>query len=111
MLEDTKQLIARIGETDQLFLSCSTPELALERGQLRMELVNRSNHRQEQIHFLQEAIVILEQGRLEYEEMPLRVYLDLSIQLAKAYMVFFELNREVHFAFNCPADFKTIGTL
>lgn len=98
MLEDTKQLIARIGETDQLFLSCSTPELALERGQLRMELVNRSNHRQEQVHFLQEAIVILEQGRLEYEEMPLRVYLDLSIQLAKAYMVFFVLNREAHFA-------------
>lgn len=98
MQTETKHIIARIGETDQLFLVEHTPELALERGQLRMELVQRSHHRQEQLHFLQEAVVILEQARVEYAEMPLRVYLALSIQLAQAYMLFFELNREAHFA-------------
>lgn len=37
----------------------NTPELALERADLRLQLVVLSHVRQEQIHFLQEAIVLL----------------------------------------------------
>ena len=82
MLKDAKQIIARIGETDQIYLEGNTPDLALERADLRLALVTLSRVRQEQIHFLQEAIVLLEQGRIEFEEMPLRTYLNLSLHLA-----------------------------
>lgn len=98
MFENTKQVIARIGETDQLYLTNNTPELALERADLRLQLVMMSNLRQEQLHFLQEAIVLLETARIEYEEMPMRQYLSLSLHLAKAYMVYFEITKELRFA-------------
>ena len=98
MFENTKQVIERIGETDQLYLENNTPELALERADLRLQLVVISNSRQEQIHFLQEAVVLLEQGRIEYEEMPMRLYLNLSLHLAKAYMLYFEITKEQRFA-------------
>lgn len=98
MFENTKQVVQRIGETDQLYLTNNTPDLALERADLRLQLVVFSHSRQEQIHFLQEAIVLLEQARIEYEEMPLRIYLNLSIQLAKAYMMYFEITKEQRFA-------------
>lgn len=98
MFENTKQVIQRIGETDQLFLSNNTPDLALERADLRLQLVTLSHLRQEQLHFLQEAIVLLEQARIEYEEMPMRLYLNLSLHLAKAYMVYFEITQEMRFA-------------
>lgn len=51
MFENTKQVIERIGETDQLYLENNTPALALERADLRLQLVVFSNLRQEQIHF------------------------------------------------------------
>lgn len=98
MLKNPKQVITRIGETDQLYLESNTPELALERADLRLQLVTYSNSRQEQIHFLQEAIVVLETARVEYEEMPMRVYLSLSLHLAKAYMLYFEITKEQRFA-------------
>lgn len=98
MLKDAKQIIARIGETDQIYLEGNTPDLALERSDLRLALVTLSRVRQEQIHFLQEAIVLLEQGRIEFEEMPLRTYLNLSLHLAKAYMLYFEITKEQRFA-------------
>ena len=94
----TQQIIARIGETDQLFLAENTPELALERADLRLQLVTLSQLRQEQVHFLQEAIVLLEQGRVEFEEMPMSLYLDLSLHLAKAYMIYFEITKESRYA-------------
>ncbi len=98
MTLDTKQVIVRIGETDQLFLNGNTPELALERADLRLQLVTLSQVRQEQIHFLQEAIVLLEQARIEFEEMPLSLYINLSLDLAKAYMMFFEITKEARYA-------------
>lgn len=98
MFENTKQVIKRIGETDQLYLENNTPALALERADLRLQLVIFSNLRQEQIHFLQEAVVLLEQARIEYEEMPMSLYLNLSLHLAKAYMLYFEITKEQHFA-------------
>lgn len=98
MSENTKQIIARIGETDQLYLQENTPELALERGDLRLQLVLLSNAKQEQTYFLQEAIVLLETARVEYEEMPLSLYIKLSLHLAKAYMIYFELTKESRYA-------------
>lgn len=98
MSNGTQQVISRIGETDQLYLTDNTPELALERAELRLQLVTLSYLRQEQLYFLQEAIVLLEQARIEYEEMPLNLYLKLSLQLAKAYMLYFELTKEQRFA-------------
>ena len=95
---NSRQIIERLGETDQLYLQGNTPELALERADLRLQLVTLSQVRQEQMHFLQEAIVLLEQGRIEFEEMPLQLYIDLSLHLAKAYMIFFELTREDRYA-------------
>ncbi len=95
---ETKVIVTRIGETDQLYLTENTPELALERADLRMQLAMLSRVRQEQIHFLQEAIVLLEQARIEYDEMPMNLYLNLSLHLAKAYMIYFELNKEKRFA-------------
>ncbi len=86
---ETKAIVSRIGETDQLYLTENTPELALERAELRMQLVTLSRVRQEQIHFLQEAIVLLEQARMEYEEMPMSLYLNLSLHLAKALYALF----------------------
>ncbi len=59
-----------LGKPTNFFLQGNTPELALERADLRLQLVSLSELRQEQIYFLQEAIVLLEQGRVEFEEMP-----------------------------------------
>ena len=42
--------------------------------------------------------MLLEQARLEYDEIPLQLYLDLSLTLAKAYMIYFELSKEQRFA-------------
>ena len=53
---ETKAIVSRIGETDQLYLTENTPELALERAELRMQLVTLSRVRQEQIHFLQKPL-------------------------------------------------------
>ena len=39
MSNETKHVVNRIGETDQLYLSENTPELALERADLRLQLV------------------------------------------------------------------------
>lgn len=95
---NSKQLVQRIGETDQLFLQGNSPELALERADLRLQLVTLSQVRQEQTHFLQEAIVLLEQSRVDFEEMPLELYTNLSLHLAKAYMIYFELTKEHRYA-------------
>lgn len=106
----TKQIIQRLGETDQLYLKGNTPELTLERADLRLQLVTLSELRQEQRHFLQEAVVLLEQGRVEFEEMPLRMYINLSLHLAKAYMMFFELTKEHHFALITQQILKPIAS-
>ena len=55
MSESSKQLISKIGETDQAYLQENSSELAHERGKLRLELVTHSRVKSEQIHFLQFA--------------------------------------------------------
>lgn len=91
-------MIAQIGETDQQFLQQNSPELALQRGQLRLQLVTLSKQKGEQIYFLQQTLAILEQARLEFDDIDLNLYLDLSICLARAYMVYFECTQDQKFA-------------
>lgn len=110
MQEHIQPIIQRIGETDQLYLQGNTPELALERADLRLQLVTLSLIRQEQIHFLQEAIVLLEQGRIEFEEMPTHLYIQLSLHLAKAYMMYYEISKEQRFAIITQQILKKITT-
>ena len=98
MREHIQPIIQRIGETDQLYVQGNTPELALERADLRLHLVILSRVRQEQVHFMQEAIVLLEQGRIEFDEMPESLYIKLSLHLAKAYMLYYEITKEQRFA-------------
>lgn len=93
-----QQLIADIGASDQQFLIENRPELALKRAKYRLELIHYSNRIPEKIYFLQEAIVILEQARLLFEEIPLDLYLDLSIALAEAYLCYFKIEQKNHFA-------------
>lgn len=98
MRENTKQIIQRIGETDQAYLNENTPQLALERADLRLQLVMISDLHQEQVHFLQEAVVLLEQARIEFAEMPFDLYINLSLHLAKTYMMFYEITQEQRYA-------------
>ena len=73
---------------------CQVPELK-RGGPAKVDL----HQLESELHdFLQEAIVLLEQGRIEFEEMPLRTYLNLSLHLAKAYMLYFEITKEQRFA-------------
>ena len=66
MSDTSKMIVERIGETDQRYLNGNSPELALERGDLLLQLVTLSHNRQERLHFLHEAIAILEQSRVEF---------------------------------------------
>lgn len=111
MAHSKTTLISRIGETDQLFVQGNTPNLALERAELRLALVELSQHQQEKIHFLQEAIVLLEQGRVEFEEMPMALYLALSIELAKAYMCYFQITKQARFALITQQILKPLTSL
>lgn len=98
MAKLTTDIIGRIGETDQLYLNENTPTLALERADLRLQLVAISHLRQEQVHFLNEAIVLLETARVDFEEMPMTLYIDLSLHLAKAYMMYYEIQHDTKYA-------------
>lgn len=94
----SKSLIQRIGETDQMYLEENSATLALERGELRLALVELSQHKSEKIHFLHEAIALLEQARIEFEEIDTELFLNLSFALANAYMLYYELTHDVKFA-------------
>jgi hypothetical protein len=82
----TADVIARVGETDQLFLTAPTPMLAIERAQLRLMLVSMSNNPSEQLYFLGEAAVILELADVEAEDQATHVLL--AAQLAAVYLQF-----------------------
>lgn len=83
------EIIARVGETDQIFLTEPTPMLALERAQLRQMLVALSHNQSEQLYFLGEAAVILELAMTEVEEQTTHVLL--AAQLAAVYLQFHQV--------------------
>ncbi|MFB2538639.1 MULTISPECIES: hypothetical protein [unclassified Acinetobacter] len=98
MMLARQELIAEIGDSDQAFLQENSPSLALRRAKLRLQLIPHSVQEAEQLYFLHEAIVILEQARLEFDEMPLSLYIDLSVALADAYFVYYTLEKQNRFA-------------
>lgn len=79
-------IITRVGETDQIFLTASTPLLAIERAKLRLMLVSLSSNQSEQLYFLGEAAVILELADAEAEDQATHVLL--AAQLAAVYLQF-----------------------
>ncbi len=80
------EVVALVGETDQIFLTAPTPLLAIRRAQLRLELVAMSQHQSEQLYFLGEAAVILELATTEVEDQATHVLL--AAQLAAVYLKF-----------------------
>lgn len=98
MTNQTQTLIQRLGETDQAYLEQNSPELALERGQLRNELAKFSRNKQEKLYFLNEAVIILEQARVEFEEMPMSLYLSLSLALSDVYLHYFSIDASQKYA-------------
>lgn len=82
-------IVARVGETDQLFLTEPTPMLAIERAQLRLMLVSLSHNQSEQLYFLGEAAVILELADVEAEDQATHVLL--AAHLAAVYLKFHHL--------------------
>lgn len=85
-------LISRIGETDQEYLSASTPLLALQRAKLRLELVRFSHQKNEKVYFLSEAAMLLELAITESEEVLLNA--TLSAGLAEVYLEFYQTTLE-----------------
>ncbi len=78
------EVVALVGETDQIFLTAPTPQLAIRRAQLRLVLVDLSQHQSEQLYFLGEAAVILELATTEVEDQATHVLL--AAQLATVYL-------------------------
>ncbi|GAB3052719.1 hypothetical protein GCM10027155_19020 [Acinetobacter apis] len=107
----SRDIIERIGATDQLYLEENSAELALERGELRLELVLLSQNKQEQTYFLHEAIAILEQARIEFEEIAVQLYIQISLELVRAYMLYYEISKEIRFATITQQILKPISHL
>lgn len=97
-MNTTATLIARLGETDQLSLQNDAITLTLERAQLRLALAERSRVRQEQVYFIHEAIVLLEQARLQEAAQEKVLFIALTLQLAKAYLQYYTLAQQPHLA-------------
>ncbi len=92
------KLIDQLGASDQAYLLENTPELALHRGQLRLALAALSVQKGETLYLLNEALVILENARLNFSEMPMPLYLALSVTLAEAYIACHKTSGQHHYA-------------
>ena len=88
-------VVAKLGETDQQFLTMPSTDLAITRARLRLRLVDLSNHKQEQVYFLTEAVVLLETALVQAEL--LDEALALSAALGETYLRFYQLTKEQHY--------------
>lgn len=88
----TRQLVQRLGETDQLAQHDSSLDLCRERAELRQQLAQLSVHRTEQLYLLGEAAVLLENAVLLAENQ--HTHVQLSAQLADLYLQFFQVTQE-----------------
>lgn len=85
-------LVHQLGETDQLSLNNPSPQLAIQRAQVRQSLASYSEQKQEMLYLLGEAAVILETVLMEAEEKEL--HWQLSSQLASVYQQFYHTTHE-----------------
>lgn len=106
---DAKQLVARVGETDQEFLSAPTPELALTRAFLRLQLVNLSHQHAEKVYFLTEAAALLELALMEVDEP--QHGLQLSAGLGEVYLAFYQTTHEQRYLTICKQILKPLSQL
>ena len=88
----TRQLIERLGATDQLAQQDQSIALARERAELRQRLAAVSSQKTEQLYLLGEAAVLLENALLTADEQATHV--QLSAQLADLYLQFFAVTHE-----------------
>lgn len=93
--QSSADLVKKIGETDQQFLTDPTPELAKIRANLRVQLVKHSHQRQEQIYFLTEAAALLEIALMEVNS--LEQLLALSAALGETYLEFYHVTQETRY--------------
>ncbi|RYY80556.1 MAG: hypothetical protein EOO69_01255 [Moraxellaceae bacterium] len=93
--QNSADLVKKIGETDQQFLTNPTPELAKIRANLRVQLVKHSHQRQEQIYFLTEAAALLEIALMEISS--LEQHLALSAALGETYLEFYHVTQETRY--------------
>ncbi|XID74460.1 hypothetical protein ACF3NA_07950 [Alkanindiges sp. WGS2144] len=89
---NSAQIVERIGETDQQFLTEPTATLAKTRAQLRIKLVEFSHQKKEQLYFLTEAVVLLETALMQ--ACNLQEHLELSAALGEAYLSFYQYTKE-----------------
>ena len=89
---NSAEVVAKVGETDQQYLASPSPALAKDRAQLRLRLVELSNHKQEQLYFLTEAVVLLETALMEANE--LEDHIELSAALGETYLTYYDLTKE-----------------
>jgi hypothetical protein len=92
LAESVHDLVARLGETDQLFLTAPTVALAQERAHLRQQLTLYSVQKTEQLYLLGEAAVLLETTLTELTDAP--THAKVSGQLAAVYLQFYQLTLE-----------------
>ena len=88
----TRQLIERLGATDQLAQQDQSIALVRERAELRQRLAAVSSQKTEQLYLLGEAAVLLENALLTADEQATHV--QLSAQLADLYLQFFAVTHE-----------------
>lgn len=85
-------IVKKIGETDQQFLTNPTPELAKTRANLRVQLVQYSHQKQEQLYFLTEAAALLEIALMDVGS--LEQHVELSAALGETYLQFYHVTQE-----------------
>lgn len=89
-----KTLISRLNQTDKDYETQSTPELAYERASIRLELANFSQKSQEKQLFINQAVVILEQALISFDEMALNTHIQLSLLLGESYLSLYHLTQK-----------------
>lgn len=104
---DAKQLISRVGETDQEFLTAPSPELANTRALLRLALANLSRQKAERTYFLTEAAALLELALMDNED--LAHALQLSSSLSEIYLSFYQLTHEQRYLTICNQILKPLA--
>lgn len=90
--QSSADIVKKIGETDQQFLSNPTPELAKTRATLRVQLVHYSHQKQEQLYFLTEAAALLEIALMDAGS--LQQHIELSAALGETYLQFYHVTQE-----------------
>lgn len=90
-----QSLITQLNKTDQLYQHQNTPELALERANIRKQLFQLSERVPEKTLFINQAVLILEQALMTFDELTIQQHIQLSLMLSECYLDWYELNKQV----------------